>query len=221
MCQHHYFSLIINEKEWKNTHRNRCAELSLRLCVRDFFFFAQSTIVQELWSSEKGKWRSHTFIRGNLYYLMGLFLVTPRVLLKEENYQQLARQKIPNLGNVTQIISGNMSWQLSTPLRRGKSHTIHLPTLKFILSLINIKLIKQRKKDYQTVRVPCARALAVTRMLQLVADIAVMLHKSFDAIFSRKMKGTHESSWFKLIVWWPDLLFPGLETPVTYNQKKS
>lgn len=62
-------------------------------------------------------------------------------------------------------------------------------------------------------RVPCALALDVTR---IVWCLAVMLDKRFDAIFSRKIKSAHEYPWY-----YNDLSYFFQETLVTYNQRKS
>lgn len=136
MCQHHYFSLIINEKEWKNTHRNRCAELSLRFCARDFFFlFAQRTIVHELWSSERRQVEAPAFHKRECVVFNGVVSFNTHCFIERRKISPAWKIKpIPILANATQIISMNMFWELCT-LLRGKNYSILLPSSKFIFIL--------------------------------------------------------------------------------------
>lgn len=135
MCQHHYFSLIINEKEWKNTHRNRCAELSLRFCARDFFLFAQRTIVHELWSSEKRQVEAPAFHKRECVVFNRVVSFNTHCFIERRKISPAWKIKpIPKLANVTQIISMNMFWELYT-LLRGKNYSTLLPNSKFIFIL--------------------------------------------------------------------------------------
>lgn len=133
MCQHHYFSLIINEKEWKNTHRNRCAKLSLRFYFVFFLFFlffrffspTQCTILSNLrklqmvmpvWGREGQRAFNEVIV-----WEVQCINKRRRLLLACQIKPLGGKKNTLFLVSETEIIWGNVFWQSSPFVRKIKA----------------------------------------------------------------------------------------------------
>lgn len=121
--------------------------------VREIFFlFAQHTIVHKLWSLEKGQVEAPAFHKRECVVFNGVVSYNTYCFIERRKISPACEIKpTPNLGNVRQIISVNMFWELCTLLRREK--LLYTFTKFQVYIYINTKSMKERRKQYQIGRV--------------------------------------------------------------------